>query len=135
MLMHVKILAWFNTVLGALGVLAGFALFGGGMAVTQIFQFGVEEAGIPAAVLQLLALVITGVILVLSLPCLILGYGLMNLRPWARILGLVLSALNLLHFPIGTAISLYAFWVLLKPETEALFKPAAAAPPPPPPAA
>ena len=58
----------------------------------------------------------------MSLPCLVLGYGLMNLRPWARVMGLVLAALNLLNVPIGTAISLYAFWVLLKPETEALFK-------------
>lgn len=129
MLMHVKILAWFNTVLGAFGVLAGFALFGGGMAVAQFFRYSVEETGIPVELVQLAAVVITGLFLVMSLPCLILGYGLLNLRPWARILGLVLSALNLLNFPIGTAISLYAFWVLLKPETEALFKPGPAAPP------
>jgi hypothetical protein len=38
------------------------------------------------------------------------------------VLGLVLAALNLLNVPLGTALSLYAFWVLLKPETEALFK-------------
>ncbi|HPT24977.1 MAG TPA: hypothetical protein PLZ95_01075 [Bryobacteraceae bacterium] len=122
MLTHVKILAWLHTVLGAIGVLAGFALFSGAMAVAEIFRAGVEEAGIPPEFLQLAAFVITAVILVMSLPCLILGYGLMNLRPWARILGLVLSALNLLHFPFGTAVALYAFWVLLKPETEAMFK-------------
>ncbi len=127
MQMHVKILAWFNVVLGALGVLAGFALFSGAMAVAEIFRYAVEEAGMPAELLQLLAVVITGVILVMSLPCLILGYGLMNFRPWARVLGIVLAALNLLNVPIGTAVSLYAFWVLLKPETEALFKAAPAA--------
>lgn len=125
---HVKILAWFNAILGALGLLAGFVLFSGAMAVTEVFRFGVEEAGIPAEVLQLLAIVVTGVVLAMSLPCLILGYGLMNLRPWARIMGLILAGLNLLHVPIGTIISLYAFWVLLKPETEALFKPVAAPP-------
>jgi len=81
----------------------------------------------PAELLQLLAVLVTGVILVMSLPCLILGYGLMNFRPWARILGIVLAALNLLNVPIGTAVSLYAFWVLLKPETEAMFKAAPAA--------
>jgi hypothetical protein len=122
MVTHVKILAWFNVVLGALGLLAGFALFSGAMVFAEVFRYGVEDAGIPAGVVQLLAVVVTGVILAMSLPCLVLGYGLMNLRPWARVMGIVLAALNLLNVPIGTAISLYAFWVLLKPETEALFK-------------
>ncbi|MGB9612116.1 MAG: hypothetical protein ACPL7M_14190, partial [Bryobacteraceae bacterium] len=60
--------------------------------------------------------------LVLSLPSLILGYGLYNFRPWARILGIVLAAIHLLNVPVGTLISIYAFWVLLKPETAALFE-------------
>ncbi|MBE0659821.1 MAG: hypothetical protein IH602_19160 [Bryobacteraceae bacterium] len=127
MMTHVKILAWFNIVLGALGLIAGAAILGGSMVVTDLFLFAVEDAGIPAAVVQLAALVITAVVLVLSLPCLILGYGLVNLRPWARILGIVLAALNLLNVPFGTAVSVYAFWVLLKPETEVLFKNAPAA--------
>jgi uncharacterized membrane protein YvlD (DUF360 family) len=122
MMTHVKVLAWFNIALGALGLVVGAAVFGGAMVVTDIFQYAVEDAGIPAAVLQLVAVVITGIVLVLSLPCLILGYGLANLRPWARVLGIVLAALNLLNVPFGTAVSLYAFWVLMKPETEALFK-------------
>jgi len=33
----------------------------------------------------------------------------------------VLCAINLLHVPLGTILGLYGFWVLLKPETEALF--------------
>ncbi len=127
MMTHVKILAWFNIVLGALGLIAGAAILGGAMVVTDLFLFAVEDAGIPAAVVQLAALVITALVLVLSLPCLILGYGLANLRPWARILGIVLAAINLLNVPFGTAVSVYAFWVLLKPETEALFKNAPAA--------
>jgi hypothetical protein len=122
MLTHVKVLAWFNVALGLIGILAGFALFGGAMVVTEVFQYAVEDAGIPAGVLQLIMVVVTGIVILLTLPCLVLGYGLINLRPWARVLGIVLAALNLLNFPLGTAVSLYAFWVLLKPETEALFK-------------
>ena len=122
MLTHVKILAWFNIVLGALGLLAGAAILGGAMVVTDVFLFAVEDAGLPAAVVQAAAVVITAIMLALSLPCLVLGYGLANLRPWGRVLGIVIAALNLLNVPFGTAVSLYAFWVLLKPETEALFK-------------
>jgi uncharacterized membrane protein (DUF2068 family) len=66
--------------------------------------------------------VIVVLILVLSLPTFILGFGLYNLRPWARILGLVLAAIHLLNVPLGTIVSVYAFWVLLNPQTEALFR-------------
>jgi hypothetical protein len=34
----------------------------------------------------------------------------------------VISALDLIHIPIGTALGIYGFWVLLSPETEAMFK-------------
>ena len=119
---HVKVLAWFNVVIGALGVLTGLAFLAGGTMIAEYIGFAASDSGIPAAAIQLGAIVILGVLVALSLPCLFLGYGLLNLRPWARILGIVLAALNLLNVPIGTAISLYAFWVLLQPETEALFQ-------------
>ncbi|MBI4893855.1 MAG: hypothetical protein HY821_24780 [Acidobacteria bacterium] len=120
---HVRILAWFNIVIGALGVLAACITFAGASILPVILAVAAQEAAdIPIAILQVVVTVVVGVILVLSLPSLILGFGLYNLRPWARILGFVISGLNLLHFPLGTAISLYAFWVLLKPETEQLFQ-------------
>ena len=120
---HVRILAWFNLVLGGLGVLFAAITFAGGSLIPAIIAAAAGEAGIlPASILQAIVTVVVGVILVLSLPTLILGFGLYNLRPWARILGIVLAAIHLLNFPLGTAISLYAFWVLLKPETAALFQ-------------
>jgi hypothetical protein len=70
------------------------------------------------------------VMLLIALPGLIGGYFLMQYKPWARILIIVLSALDLLNVPIGTALGIYGFWVLLKPETEQLFtgRPAPLAP-------
>jgi hypothetical protein len=41
------------------------------------------------------------IMLILSLPGIIAGIGLLNFRPWARILTIVLSALNLMNFPFG----------------------------------
>lgn len=41
------------------------------------------------------------------------GRGLGRGRPWARNLTLALAAFNLLLLPLGTAIGLYAMWVLL----------------------
>jgi len=34
---------------------------------------------------------------------------------------IVLSALDLIHIPFGTVLGIYGFWVLLNPETEAMF--------------
>jgi len=119
---HVRILAWLNIALGALGVLAALVVFAGAQIIPAILTHSAgDEAAIPVAVIQMIITVVMSIILAMSLPCLVLGFGLHNFRPWARILGLVLAAVNLLNLPFGTAISLYGFWVLLKPETEALF--------------
>lgn len=122
MVTHVKVLAWLNIALGALGVLLGLAVFAGTSILAAVVQHAVTDIDVPAPVIQIIGTVIVGVIVLLSLPCLFLGYGLINFRPWARILGLILAALNLFNVPFGTALALYAFWVLLKPETEVLFR-------------
>lgn len=120
---HVRILAWFNIVLGGLGALLAAVVFAGGSLIPALVVTVAGDTGVlPATLLQAIVTVIVSVILVLSLPSLILGYGLYNLRPWARILGLVLAAIHLFNVPLGTLISIYAFWVLLKQETAALFE-------------
>ena len=44
---------------------------------------------------------------------LVLAWGLFQLEPWARMLGLVIGFLALLRFPLGTALGIYTLWVLL----------------------
>ena len=60
-------------------------------------------------------------LLALSLPGLITGIGLLKFQSWARILGIVLSAINLINIPFGTILGIYGLWVLLSKETEPLF--------------
>lgn len=62
-------------------------------------------------------------LVILSVPGIIGGIGLFNRREWARILVLILSALQLINFPIGTGIGIYAIWVLVQKETILLFNP------------
>ncbi|MEJ5367515.1 MAG: hypothetical protein WHT08_04300 [Bryobacteraceae bacterium] len=120
---HVKVLAWFNLILGGLGVLLAAITFAGGSLIPALVAFAAGEAGfLPASILQAIVTLIVGMILVLSLPSLILGFGLYNLRPWARILGIVLAAIHLFNVPLGTLVSVYAFWVLLNPQTAELFR-------------
>lgn len=57
-----------------------------------------------------------------ALPGLVTGYGLLHLKPWSRVLGIVLSALNLINIGFGTVLGLYGLWVLLNKDTERLFE-------------
>ena len=50
------------------------------------------------------------------------GMGLFSFRPWARILVMIVSAMNCLNIPIGTAKGVYSIWVLMQKETINLFE-------------
>jgi hypothetical protein len=43
---------------------------------------------------------------------LLAGYSLLTRRPWGRVLTIVAAILALLKFPFGTALGIYALWVL-----------------------
>lgn len=47
-----------------------------------------------------------------------------RLRPSGRLLMLALAAVNLLVLPFGTALGIYALWVLLSPDVHRRFSPA-----------
>jgi hypothetical protein len=101
------------------------------MVVAAVFAFSGTMAGfaaqndpdamIAAGVLGAIGTAIFFLILVLSVPGIVAGWGLLNFKPWARVLTIVLSALNLMNVPIGTAIGVYGLWVLLNQETERMF--------------
>lgn len=67
------------------------------------------------------ATVIAAFFALLAAPSIIAGIGLMRRAGWARVLTLIIAALNILNFPFGTALAAYAFWVLLNDEIAAIF--------------
>jgi hypothetical protein len=101
---------------GAVGIIIGLLLFwllaGIGLAS------GDKEA---MGVLTIIATVLGGLMVLTSIPEIIAGIGLLKHKEWARILALILSAISLLEFPIGTIIGIYGLWVLLNQETVRLF--------------
>lgn len=119
---HVKVLGALQIALGAMG------LFG---ALVLVFVFGgaasaVGVSGDPEASMALPIIGITGMALVtclaaLSLPSVIVGIGLIRLRPWARVGGMVISILSLMMIPFGTIVGVYGLWVLFSKDTERLF--------------
>ncbi|HVL70117.1 MAG TPA: hypothetical protein VM364_22850 [Vicinamibacterales bacterium] len=123
---HVKVLAVLFIVLSALGVLAAVGLGAAfGIAGMATAASDVEDAAMALPILGITGTVLTMFLLALALPGLIAGFGLLKYKPWARILGIVLCALNLINIPFGTILGIYGLWVLLNSETERLF----AAPP------
>lgn len=118
---HVKVLAWLYIVFGVLGTLFGLGM----MAVLSIIGVA-GAASDPDAWAALPILGFTGValgafMLILSLPGVVAGIGLLQYRPWARILTIVLSALNLMNIPLGTILGIYGLWVMLSEDGSRLF--------------
>jgi hypothetical protein len=122
MISHVKILGWIHVIFGALGLVAALVVFSvfGGLA-GFVGMTGDSEGRVAAPILVLIGGVVLMIIVVLSIPGLIGGIGLLNFKPWARIFMIILSALHILNIPIGTMLGIYGLWTLLNPETEALF--------------
>ena len=116
--LHIQILGWLFILLNALVLFVGFLsliiLPAAGLISQDAAAFGIlGTIGIAGALF----------FTVLALPGILAGYGLTRRRPWARILGLVCGFLGLINFPLGTAIGLYAFWVLLQDNADEYFAP------------
>ena len=73
-----------------------------------------------ATVIVAVALAISSLFLVIGIPSLIAGAGLLKQKGWARTLALVMAVLALASFPVGTAAGIYTLWVLSQKETEQL---------------
>jgi len=102
-----------NIVFGALLAVAGVTLALG------LGLLGITTGDVVGSLLLGTAGVVGGILLVaVGLPQLIGGVGLLARKQWARYVLIVTSAIGLLKFPIGTALSVYALWVLFNDETK-----------------
>jgi hypothetical protein len=127
MQIHVKVLAWIHLIFGALGCAAGlivFAIFS--FLGKQVPRYSIHgDTFLPPIGLLGLGTLLAGFCLLFSVPGVLAGYGLLNYRPWARILTLILCFLNLLNIPLGTALGVYGLWVLLSSEGQQFYQQAA----------
>lgn len=60
------------------------------------------------------------ILLALALPGILGGWGLLKRKSWAKPLTIVANILPLFSFPIGTALGVYTFWVLIKEDADAV---------------
>ena len=122
---HIKILGILNIVMGCLtasvGVFALLILSGVAGAIHwSAISSGEDGAVFAAPIISFIGLGVAAFFVLLGLPSIIGGWGLLKFRPWARVLTLVVSGFHLLHVPFGTALGVYGFWVLLSEESRAI---------------
>jgi len=123
---HVKVLGSLQIALGIMGLFGALVLtfvFGG--AASAIGASGDPDAQIALPIVGITGMALVTVVAAVSLPSLIIGVGLIRLRPWARVAGMVISILSLMMVPFGTIVGVYGLWVLFSKDTERLFVPGA----------
>jgi hypothetical protein len=120
---HVKVVAVLYLALSAFGLIAAlFMSLAFGVATGVVgANADPHDAAIALPIIGLAGTALVMFLLVTSLPGLIAGIGLLRFRPWARVLAIVVAVINLIHIPFGTAVGIYALWVLFNKETERLF--------------
>ena len=107
---HVKVLGILWLVHAAFSVLPGLVLL-------TVFGSVFRPPDIPPFALNFLPL-IGGFLLLGGILSALVGVGLLMRQPWARVTALIAAALSLLSIPLGTALGIYTFWVLLPSEHE-----------------
>jgi len=122
MLAHVDFVGVLFIVWGLLTTLVGVSTLALGVgAVALITQAsrsgGGVAAGLTAAVFTTLAVIA----IVWGAAHVVVGVPLRQRRPWARHVALMLGSVDLVLLPYGTALGVYALWVLLTEQGKALF--------------
>ena len=111
---HIRAVGVLNIVVGTIS----------GVGALFIFWFGwVDYLAFNLSMNLLVLRVLLYAVIFLMIPSVVTGIGLLHFSRWARAVGTVLSVLQMLNIPVGTAIGLYGLWVLLSTETDMFFEP------------
>ncbi len=118
---HIRILGILNIIMGCLVATVGIialVILGGVAGFISVSGNSADfhDGAVAGPIVAMIGVAIAIFFLVLALPSIIGGWGLLNLKPWARILMIIISVLHLFHVPLGTALGVYGLWVLLSDE-------------------
>jgi len=114
---HIRILAWLYIIRGVLMMLGAVGVF---IAVTVGGLFSGDV--VYTLLSPVIAVVVALCLFALSLPTLLAGKGLLEGKGWARVLAMIIGALNVFDIPLGTALCIYTFWVLWGRESDYHFE-------------
>jgi uncharacterized membrane protein (DUF2068 family) len=100
-------------IVGALLIAYSALQFFGGVALLTVFNvvdIFIDEREV-LAIVQLFTRTIGILILIVAIPGMIAGIGLLVDKLWARPFSLIMGIVYLVFIPIGTIIGIYAIWV------------------------
>jgi hypothetical protein len=107
---HVKVIGWLWIANGVLSILMVVS----GLIIANVYIPGQQES-----------ILVTSGILCCFIPGIAAdfaaGLGLLKYMTWARILAIILAIVNLILFPIGTAVGIYTLVIMFNAEAKALF--------------
>lgn len=112
------------TFVGALHIGFGILKVFGSVVFFFLFSYAqsfVESAEAASLVIMLIKTLVPLLVALGGVLGIVGGIGLISYNKWARIMIIVLSALNCLSVPIGTAKGVYSLWALLQDDTIRLF--------------
>jgi len=107
---HFRTLGILWTIAGALCLIPAFT-FTIVSRIARVALPATEEVG--RTVGPVVLSIIGGLFFILATGGLLVGWGLLQRKPWGRFLAIVLGILSLIHPPFGTALGIYTLWVLL----------------------
>ena len=114
---HITVLGWLFMVSGILSGMFGAAVV---VFARLIPSLGLERIPeireIPLDIPRIATAAAVGIgffTIAIAVGTFMAGYGLLQYRPWARIVAIVFAILGIMHFPLGTALGIYALWALL----------------------
>ena len=124
---HVDVVGTLYLISGGLALLIGVSMLLLGLgAAALIPTSGDGETGsaLAASIAAGTFVTLAAVVLVWAAVHAWNGLALRRHGEWARAVAIVLAVLNLFVLPFGTALGVYALWVLLSEQTRSLFEPA-----------
>jgi hypothetical protein len=117
---HFKVVAVLQIVMGLLSISVGLMILGI-VAGAGAFASAMSGNHLAFFITGTVGLFIGVILLMLALPSIVAGIGLLQRRDWARTLTIVLSFFHLLHVPFGTIVGAYSLWALFQPDAETYF--------------
>jgi hypothetical protein len=121
--LHINILGWLLIGSGILTAIGGTIVLFASQIIRRLPAEVARDmpVGMPPFIAWLTSVVGLAIIAVAAATA-AAGVGLLQYRTWARTIATIVAVLLVFHFPIGTAVAVYAFWVLFSREGQAYFQ-------------
>jgi len=115
---HLSTVGMFWIIVGVLFMLPALGLFFASGAA----HFVMHDNMVARTLGPLLFTIVGSTFLLIAVGGILVGMGLRDRKPWARVLAIVLGVIALFHPPIGTALGIYTLWVLMSDEGGAEYR-------------